>query len=131
MKTLKLRPLITQILLLGALAYAQNAQSSDLKSCQSLNCKDTKTYPSKEAQTQCLITKRDCHKRYLDSKIVELKKTGITADQRKKIVSALEKARSKSRATLTALKAKVKITEGDLADIDRKIKQVESLPAKK
>ncbi len=78
-----------------------------------------------------MIAKRDCHKRYLDQKISELKKSGITADQRKKILSALEKARTKSRATLSGLKAKVKITEVDLADIDRKIKEVESLPAKK
>lgn len=107
------------------------AQGADLKSCQKLSCKDTKKYPTKDTQTQCLIAKRDCHKRYLDQKISELKKSGITSDQRKKILSALKKARSKSSATLSGLKAKVKITEGDLADIDRKIKEVESLPAKK
>lgn len=105
--------------------------AAELKSCKELNCKDTKKYPNRDLQTQCLMAKRDCHKRYLDNQLTILKKSGITADQRKKILKALTNARSKSRTTLGALKAKVKITEGDLADIDQKIKEVESLPAKK
>jgi len=96
-----------------------------------MNCRDLKLYPSKDSQNQCLYAKRDCHKKFVDARITQLKKSGITKAQRDKMTRALKSAKLRSEATLKALKAKVMITQKDLADLDQKIKEVTSLPAKK
>ena len=78
-----------------------------------------------------MIAKRECHKSFLDAKMKEMSKTGVTADQRKKMLEAMMSARKRSEATLRGLKAKVQITEKDLADLDKKIAELKALPAKK
>lgn len=78
-----------------------------------------------------MISKRDCHKAFLDVKMKELSKTGVTDDQRKKMLAAMNKARARSEATLRGLKAKVQITAKDLADLDKKIAELKALPTKK
>lgn len=106
-------------------------KGADLKTCQALNCRDSKKYKTQGEQTQCLIAKRDCHKAFLDTKMKELSKTGVTDDQRKKMLAAMNKARARSEATLRGLKAKVQITAKDLSDLDKKIAELKALPNKK
>lgn len=125
--------IIFKVLLLTCLYFSfhTSAEAVDLKSCQKLNCRDSKQYKTNQEQTQCLIAKRECHKSFLDAKMKEMSKTGVTADQRKKMLEAMNSARKRSEATLRGLKAKVQITEKDLADLDKKIAELKALPAKK